>query len=133
MFDQEFYRIDLGEIFRQSHCMYHEHAMVYLFSSLLMSMGYQKIPGSARGWSRGSQKVIVCLADDFGVNRNDRSLPPEKWFDADTTIVTDNHMPFATNYQILKLTSSYFGVYSYVPKDQHWKPGKRFNFFFYLQ
>jgi hypothetical protein len=121
MFDQEFYRIDLGEIFQQSQCMYHEHAVVHLLSSMLINMGYQKIVNSARGWSRGSQKVI-------GVNRDDWSLPPEKWFDADTTIVTDNHMPFATNYQILKLPSSYFGVFSYVPKDQHWKPVKRFNF-----
>ena len=128
MFDQEFYRIDLGEIFQQSQCMYHEHAIVHLLNSMLMNMGYQKIVNSARAWSRGSQKVIVCLADDFGINRNDWSLPPEKWFDTDTIIVTDNHMPFATNYQILRLPSSYFGVFSYVPKHQHWKPIKRFNF-----
>lgn len=128
MFDQEFYRIDLGEIFQQSHCMYHEHAMVHLFSSVLMNMGYQKIPGSARAWERGNRKVIVCLADDFGVNRDDWSLPPDQWFDTDTTIVTDNHMPFATNYQILKLPSSYFGVFSYVPADQNWTPSRRFNF-----
>jgi hypothetical protein len=128
MFDQEFYRIDLGEIFQQSHCMYHEHTVVHLLSSMLMNMGYQKIPGSARGWSRGSHKVIVCLADDFGVNRDDWSLPPGQWFDSDTTIVTDNHMPVATDYRILKLPSSYFGVFSYVPADQNWQPVRRFNF-----
>lgn len=128
MFDQEFYRIDLGEIFQQSHCMYHEHAMVHLFSSVLMNMGYQKIPGSARAWGRGNRKVIVCLADDFGVNRDDWSLPPDQWFGTDTTIVTDNHMPFATNYEILKLPLSYFGVFCYVPADQNWEPSRRFNF-----
>ena len=128
MFDDVFYQTHLGEVFQQSQCMYHEHAMVDLLSSMLMNMGYQKIVDSARGWSRGSQKVIVCLADDFGVNRNDWSLPPKKWFDTDTVIVTDNHMPFTTNYQILKLPSSYFGVFNYVPKNQHWKPNKRFNF-----
>jgi hypothetical protein len=42
MFDQEFYRIDLGEIFQQSHCMYHEHAMVHLLSSVLMNLGLPK-------------------------------------------------------------------------------------------
>jgi hypothetical protein len=128
MFDQEFYCIDLGEIFQQSHCMYHEHAMVHLLSSVLMNLGYQKITGSARAWGRGNRKVIVCLADDFGVNRGNWSLPPDQWFDTDTTIVTDNHMPFATNYQILKLPSSYFGVFSYVPADQNWTPSRRFNF-----
>jgi hypothetical protein len=128
MFDQEFYRIDLGEIFQQSHCMYHEHAVVNLCSSMLMNMGYQKISGSARTWSRGSQKVIVCLADDFGVNRSDWSLTPDKWFDSDTTIITDNYMPVSTNYQILQLPTSYFGVFNYAPANQIWEPVKRFNF-----
>lgn len=128
MFDQKFYQIGLGEIFQQSHCMYHEHAVVHLLSSVLMNIGYQKIPGSARGWSRGNQKVIVCLADDFGVNRDDWSLPPDQWFDADTAIVTDNYMPVPTNYQILTLPVSYFGVFNYVPADQNWQPKKRFNF-----
>jgi hypothetical protein len=128
MFDDVFYQTQLGEIFQQSHCMYHEHAMVYLFSSVLMNMGYQKIPGSARSWCRGNRKVIVCLADDFGVNRDNWSLPPDQWFDTDTTIITDNCMPVATNYQILKLPSSYFGVFGYVPADQNWAPVRRFNF-----
>lgn len=123
-----FYQTHLGEIFQQSHCMYHEHAMVHLFSSVLMNMGYQKIPSSARVWGRGSRKVIVCLADDFGVNRDDWSLPPDQWFDTDTTVITDNHMPFATNYQILQLPTSYFGVFNYVPADQSWTPSRRFNF-----
>jgi hypothetical protein len=108
--------------------MYHEHAMVHLLSSVLMNLGYQKITGSARAWGHGNRKVIVCLADDVGVNRDNWSLPPDQWFDTDTTIVTDNHMPFATNYQILKLPSSYFGVFSYVPADQNWTPSRRFNF-----
>jgi hypothetical protein len=128
MFDDMFYQTHLGEIFQKSHCLYHEHAMVHLFSSLLLNMGYQKIPSSARGWRRGSRKIIVCLADDFGVNRDDWSLLPDQWFDTNTTIITDNHMPFATDYQILKLPSSYFGVFSYVPADQHWDPSRRFNF-----
>jgi hypothetical protein len=37
-------------------------------------------------------------------------------------------MSVATNYQILKLPSSYFGVFSYVPADQNWTPSRRFNF-----
>jgi hypothetical protein len=128
MFDDVFYQTHLGEIFQQSNCIYHEHAVVHLCSSVLMNMGYQKIAGSARGWSQGSRKVIVCLADDFGVNRSDWSAPPSSWFDDNTTIITDNHMPFATNYQILQLPTSYFGVFNYVPEDQDWQPTRRFNF-----
>jgi len=125
MFDDTFYKIYLGEIFQRSHCAYHEHAVMHLCSSMLLSMGYQKI--SDRRWFRGSQKVILCLVDDFGVNRDDWSLPPDQWFDADTTVITDNHMPFATNYQILKLPLSYFGGFNYVPADQNWAPTRRFN------
>jgi hypothetical protein len=128
MFDDAFYQTHLGEIFQQSQCIYHEHAVVRLCSSMLMNMGYQKISGSARTWSRGSHKVIVCLADDFGVNRDDWRLLPEKWFDADTTIITDNYMPFTTDYQILQLPLSYFGVFKYIPDAQDWKPSRRFNF-----
>jgi hypothetical protein len=126
MFDDTFYKIYLGEIFQQSHCVYHEDAVMRLCSSMLLNMRYQKI--SDRIWIRGSQKVILCLVDDFGVNRDDWSLPPDQWFDANTTIITDNYMPFDTNYQILKLPSSYFGGFSYVPADQTWAPTRRFNF-----
>lgn len=130
IFDQKFYRIVLGEIFQKSHCMYHEQSVIQVCSSMLMNFGYEKINDSLSGriWSRGSQKVIVCLADDFGANRNVWNLPPKKWFDSNTTIITDNYVPFATDYQLLKLPSSYFGVFSYVPADQNWAPGKRFNF-----
>lgn len=128
MFDDVFYQTNLGEIFQQSRCIYHEHAVVNLCSSMLMNMGYQKINNNARGWSRGSQKVIVCLSDNFGGNRANQGQPPEKWFDADTTIITDNYMPFPTDYAILQLPWSYFGVFNYVPADQSWNPIKRFNF-----
>lgn len=128
MVDDVFYQIHLGEIFQQSQCLYHEHAVAHLCSSMLMNMGYQKISSSARTWGRGNRKVIVCLADDFGVNRDNRRLPPGKWFDENTTIITDNHMPFPTNYQILQLPLSYFGVFSYAPADQNWTPSRRFNF-----
>jgi hypothetical protein len=128
MFDDVFYQTHLGEIFQQSNCMYHEHAVVNLCLSMLMSMGYQKINNKPRTWSRGARQVVVCLADDFGVNRDDWSLPPDKWFDANTTVITDNYMLFSTEYQILQLPISYFGAFNYIPKDQNWKPTKRFNF-----
>lgn len=128
MFDDVFYQTHLGEIFQQSQCMYHEHAVVNLCSSMLMSLGYQKVNNKPRTWSRGDHQVIVCLADDFGVNRDDWSLLPDKWFDANTTVITDNYMPGRTNYQILQLPTSYFGVFNYVPADQDWQPTRRFNF-----
>jgi hypothetical protein len=128
MFDDVFYQTHLGEIFQQTHCMYHEHAILNLCSSMLLNMGYKKTNNNSREWSRGSSKVIVCLADDFGVNKENWDNPPAQWFDANTVVITDNYMPLPTDYQILQLPTSYFGVFNYVPVDQTWNPIKRFNF-----
>jgi hypothetical protein len=128
MFDDVFYQTHLGEIFQKSNCIYHEYSVVNLCASMLMNLGYEKILSSARTWSNGRRKVVVCLADDFGINRSNWNLPPEKWFDSDTVIITDNYMPWATDYQILQLPTSYFGVFNYIPVNQHWTPVKRFNF-----
>ena len=128
MFDAVFYQTQLGEIFQQSQCIYHEHAVMHLCSSMLLNMGYKKTNSDSREWSRGSCKIIVCLSDDFGVNKEKGDNLPAQWFDANTVVITDNYMPFPTDYQILQLPTSYFGVFNYVPADQHWQPTRRFNF-----
>lgn len=128
MFDNIFYQTHLGEIFQQSQCMYHEHAVMHLCSSMLLNMGYKKTNNNSREWVRSAVKVIVCLSDDFGVNKENRDSPSAQWFDANTVVITDNYMPLPTDYQILQLPTSYFGVFNYVPADQNWNPIKRFNF-----
>lgn len=128
MFDNAFYQTHMSEIFQQSQCLYHEHAVVHLCSSMLLNMGYKNTTSNSREWSRGTSKVIVCLADDFGVNKKNWDNPPAQWFDTNTVIITDNYMPFSTDYQIFQLPTSYFGVFNYVPAGQNWNPSRRFNF-----
>jgi hypothetical protein len=118
MLDEPFYQTQQGEIFQSSNCMQHEHAVANLFTSWLTMLGYTRTDSSNRSWQRGHKKVIVCLSDDFGVCRKDFGLAPAEWFDADTVVFTDNHMPWNTQYQVCQLPVSYFGVFSYIPNIQ---------------
>lgn len=127
MFDESFYRIDSGEIFHKSSCMWHERTTVDFLASMLVNFGYTKTD-NYRIWKRGYQTVVVCFADDYSVCRQSWSLPPEQWFDQHTVIITDNYVNFPTQYQVKQVPESYFGVFNYKPDGQVWSPTYRFNF-----
>jgi len=129
IFDELFYQTQQGEIFQSSNCMLHEHAVANVFTSWLTMLGYTRTDSTNRSWQRGHKKVIVCLSDDFGVCRKDFSQPPAEWFDTDTVVFTDNHMPLHTQYQVCQLPVSYFGVFSYTPNIQQ-PVGTRARFHF---
>ena len=128
IFSDAFYQTQQGEIFQASNCMQHEHAVANLFTSILLCLGYTRINSDNRSWQKKDKKIIVCLADDFGVCRKDFSTPPTEWFDANTIVITDNHMPMATQYQVCQLPCSYFGIFNYVPLHQEHDPNSRFHF-----
>jgi hypothetical protein len=127
IFDQLFYQTNQGEVFQKSQCMQHEHAMAGIFHRLLLSLGYKNIGSDLRTWQRGHKTVIVCFADDFGVCRTDYSCSAATWFAPDTVIITDNHAPFLTQYQVCQTPISYFGIYNYIPANQQYRPTRRFN------
>lgn len=128
IFTDSFYQTHQGEIFQQSKCMQHEHAVANLFTSLLINLDYRRVYDNDRVWQKKDKTVVVCIADDFGVCRTDYSLPPSKWFDSKTVVITDNYMPLVTDYRVYQLPVSYFGVFNYVPADQAYQPTHRFNF-----
>lgn len=128
MFDDFFYQIHRGEIFEKSLCMQHEQTIANFFSSMLSNLGYTTQDPARRRWQRGNKTVIVCLADDFNICGADFSKPPGAWYDPDTVIITDNHVTFYSQYTVLQLPESYFGVFNYQPQDQNYRPGRRFNF-----
>jgi hypothetical protein len=128
IFHDAFYQTHQGEVFQKSQCMQHEHALANLFVSLLTQLGYTATGSDQRTWQRDHKKVIVCFADDFGVCRTDYSVDCSKWFDTDTVVITDNHMPCDTQYQVCQTPVSYFGIFNYVPADQVYRPDRRFNF-----
>jgi hypothetical protein len=128
IFDDEFYQIGQGEIFQKSSCLLHEHAMANFFQSLLISLGYQTEDSSGRIWNCGTKQVIVCLADDFVVCGADLANLPEHWYSPNTTVITDNVINFVSEYKVMSLPISYFGIYAYTPDNLNFQPTYRFNF-----
>lgn len=128
IFSDPFYQTHQGEIFQYSKCMQHEHAIADLFTSLLINLGYSRINSDNRTWAKEDKKIIVCLADDFGICRSDFTKEPCEWFDKSTIIITDNYMPLETQYQVCKLPDTYFGIFNYTPAQQEYSPGARFHF-----
>jgi hypothetical protein len=124
---ESFYNIRLGEIYKKSQCIEHEWAVVNVLYSMLTHLGYQKCPDNPRGWKKNNRTVIVCLGDDFSVIKHNPAAKPGQWFDSNTMIITDNHMPYPTDYEVCVLPPSYFGVFNYVPADQDYSPERRFH------
>ena len=124
-----YHHIHDGEIFQQSRCIWHENIMMDFFRSQLTQLGYHSISESNKVWARGSRQVIVCLADDVFTCKpwNQPGTMPDAW-DTNTTVITDNAITCATQYQVCQLPDSYFGIYSYTPELNEWAPERRFNF-----
>ena len=128
MFQHAFYQTQQGEVFEQSQCMQHEHALANFFSSILNNLGYSTADPVRRIWKRNNKKVIVCLADDFNICGADLSKSPSDWFDSNTIVITDNLITCNTRYSVFQIPVCYFGVFGYKPALQHFAPSHRFHF-----
>lgn len=125
MFEQEFYRTHASEAFAVSQCLTHERALISFIESMLINRGYQQI--EQRRWQKHNQTVVVCFVDDFRICSEKFSPDPGQWFDTNTTVITDDWLPFETRYTVCKAPNSYYGIYNYVPYDQEFRPNKRFH------
>jgi len=118
-----------GEIFQKSRCIWHENAMMDFFRSQLQMLGYHSVSVSNKVWARGSQQVVICLADDIYTCRAQGYRGPlATTWDSNTTVITDNYINCATQYPVYRLPDSYFGIYHYQPELNDWQPSRRFNF-----
>lgn len=133
MFLDPFYQTQ-SEVFVQSQCMHHEHATHNFLASMLENLGYYQTGNLKRQWERSQKKdfyflrkyAVVIFADSFGLLGND-SIDPEQWFNKNTVVITDNHVLFKPQYKIYQTPSSYFGIFSYSPKNQNFSPQRRFG------
>jgi len=118
-----------GEIFQKTSCIWHENAMMDFFRSVLINLGYTPTNEIKKVWQRGDQTVVICLADDVFTCKpwKQPGTMPDAW-DTNTTVITDNAITCATQYQVCQLPDSYFGIYSYQPELSDWTPTRRFNF-----
>lgn len=127
LFKELFYQTQHGEIFLKSGCMRQEHVLANYFSKVLRNSGYQTTDPLKRIWVRHNNTVVVCLTDDFSICGANLSKPPGRWFDCNTTVITDNLINYCADYNVIRLPASYFGVFSYCPALQKFEPTHRFH------
>lgn len=116
-----------GEIFQKSRCIWHENALMDFFRSQLTSLGYVSCSDNNKTWQRGQKKVVVCLVDDIFTCSVDKSKHLSQAFDSDTVVITDNFINCPTQYQVLRLPDSFFGIYNHTPTATTSKPDRRFG------
>lgn len=135
LFSDKFYETHAGEVFVKSQCLFHEHAISNLLSSVLTNLGYRPIGDLGRQWERkikkdfytSCQTTAISFADSFKLCGNDRK-PPNQWFNRSDVVITDNHPLFSPEYVFFQVPTSYFGIYSYAPDNQNFDPQRRFSF-----
>lgn len=120
-------QIYLGEIWKKTQCLAQEEQTNQLIFKYLNQIGFSKTDQN-RIWKRKNQTVIVCLVDDIITCGTDYTIDIPYFYDKNTTVITDNYLTCPTVYRVLKLPTSFFGIYSYTPEDQHWDPQKDFSF-----
>jgi hypothetical protein len=123
---QETNGIHSGEIWQASQCLEHEHNTNTEIYQLLDDLGFQSTD-HPRVWKKGTQTVINCLVDDIQSCSTDYHSDLPYLFDSDTTVLTDNYITCPTQYKVIRLPASFFGIYHYVPQQQ-WNPGRDFAF-----
>jgi hypothetical protein len=116
-----------GEIWTQSQCLQQEHSTHEKITSHLSALGYTQTE-SNRIWKKGTQTSVVCLVDDIFSCGQDFSQDLPYLFDRNTRVITDNYLTCPSQYQVINLPDSFFGIYSYVPAEQIWNPTKDFVF-----
>lgn len=114
------------QIWNSSQCLWHENTVMDFFRHLLISKGYQSADISNKVWKKGNKTVVVCLVDDL-ISCNDYSFEVPYLFDSDTTVITDNFVTCPTQYKILKLPDSFYGIYSHTPMATIWNPTRDFT------
>jgi len=116
-----------GEIFQKSQCIEHENSLMDFFRANLKLLGYQPQDSGKKVWKRDHRQVVICLVDDIFTCATDKSQDTPYLFDKNTTVITDNHLTCPTQYQVLQLPESFFGIYYYRPDVVDFTPTKRVN------
>lgn len=116
-----------GEIWQKSACLDHEELINQQIYNQIKSIGFTATD-HPRIWKRNNQTVIVCLVDDILSCSTDYHSDLPYVFDPNTTIITDNYTLCPSQYQIIRLPDSFFGIYSYVPAQVNWQPERDFSF-----
>lgn len=122
-----------NDIFKSSNCIWYENSLMDFICGTLQLLGYTQTDLSKKVWQRGDRTVVVCLVDDITTCRTPNMCinpdgNPQRRFDKNTVVITDNHIAFPTVYEVCQLPTSFFGIYYHEPEIQTWQPDRRLNF-----
>ena len=105
-----------SEIFVKSRCLDHEYAFIEDLRSVLGQAGYHSVDARRFIWQQGNRRVWIAMVDDI------ESISPDYHEDFlstlthDDTVITDNWISRPVRAQVLLVPTSWFGIYSYIPK-----------------
>lgn len=123
-----YHHIYNGEIHQKSRCIWHENTLMDFFRSSLLMRGYQSQDSSNKVWTRGENRVVICLVDDYTTCSGEKNPYVPAIWDSNTLVITDNKVTCPTHYRVETLPASFFGIYAYEPEYRLWQPDRRFNF-----
>lgn len=116
-----------GEIWQKSLCLQKEQQIHQNIATVLCNQGFEPTD-HFRIFQRGKQRVVLCLVDDLLSCSTDYHSDLPYIFDSNTTVITDNHVLCPTQYRVISLPASFFGIYFYQPQQQTWAPDRLFSF-----
>lgn len=114
-------------IWKSSQCLEREGAILDTISQRLARKGWTNVDQYRRHWTKGQEKIVLCLVDDTRSCSHDYETDMPYLFDSDTTVITDNFISCPTRYKVLKLPDSFFGIYCHEPPGE-WIPDRGFCF-----
>jgi hypothetical protein len=117
-----------GEIYSKSKCMELERQIHQnIIKNLLIDENENTTEIlSDRIWQKNNKTFVVCLVDEFSTCSN-VGLPVQELFDKDTIVITDNVTLKQTDYKIINLPKSFFGIYAYTPDIVEFNPTRLIN------
>ena len=111
-----------------SNCLGKEQDIVAYFETTLGNLGYARDTKQPRNWHRGDKTVVVCLVDDIRDSAGDYHVDVPYMFDRNTIVITDNYVACPTQYRVLQLPASFYGIYSHNEPMPEWQPDRQFSF-----
>jgi len=111
-----------------SGCLDKEQDILTYFETTLTNLGYTQDTQRQRNWVRGDKRVVVCLVDDIRDCAGDYHIDVPYMFDRNTTVITDNYVGCPTQYRVLQLPLSFYGIYSHNEPMPKWQPDRQFSF-----
>ena len=116
-----------GEIWQKSDCLGREELINQQIFDCLTELNFSPTD-HCRFWTQGDRQVIVCLVDDILSCSIDYHNDLPYTFGRNTTVITDNYLTCPTQYRVLRVPESFFGIYHYSPDTTVWQPDRDFSF-----